>query len=57
MKVVKLYNQEMADWVQENCQSFNIIETVLSPVTFKYVPYRVELNNEQDEILFILRWQ
>ena len=56
MKTVRLYNEEMLNWVESNCSDFTVLEYIVSPVTFDKVPYIIQFCTEQDELMFALKW-
>lgn len=53
---VLIDSREKRKWVQQNCTRYSVCEWTIDPLTFEIVPWRITLLEEQDQVLYTLRW-
>lgn len=53
---VRLNYKEQWEWVQQNCTRYSVTEWVIDVGTLERRPYKITLFEEQDQVLYTLRW-
>ena len=57
MKIVKIWylDEEVKDWIFKNCHEVEVVQYLLSPVSLTRKPYKIQFNNEQEYLMYLLR--
>ena len=56
MKKFRIRNKEQYKWILENCGKAQFGDFIIHPQTFDAYPVYVQFFNEEDAVLFALRW-
>lgn len=53
---VKLFRNEMREWIDSHEMRYLPLSFVIDPQTFERVPYEIEFFEEESLVAFLLRW-